>query len=45
MVAPRPRGFLEALRAWLADGRRFDALDSNAWQAFAEILLAARVYE
>jgi hypothetical protein len=24
---------------------RFDELDSYAWQAFAEMMLAARVYE
>jgi hypothetical protein len=38
-------GFLETLAAWLTATPRFDALDSNAWQAFAEMLLAARVYE
>jgi hypothetical protein len=42
---PDLAGFLDALGSWLAAGRRFDALDSNAWQAFAEMLLAARVYE
>lgn len=38
-------GFLESLGAWLADSRPFDALDEKAWQAFAEMMLAARVYE
>jgi hypothetical protein len=43
--ARRPRWFPESLGAWLTDSRRFDALDSNAWQAFAEMLRAARLYE
>jgi DNA-binding response OmpR family regulator len=40
-------GFLESLQAWVraSPSGRFDALDSNAWQAFAEMMLAARVYE
>lgn len=40
-------GFLESLEAWLraSPSGRFDALDSYAWQAFAEMMLAARVYE
>ena len=38
-------GFLETLGAWLTDSRPFDALDGKAWQAFAEMMLAARVYE
>jgi hypothetical protein len=42
---PDLHGFLETLGAWLTDSRRFDALDSSAWRAFAEMLLAARVYE
>jgi hypothetical protein len=38
---------LEALEAWLraSPSGQFDALDGNAWQGFAEMLLAARVYE
>ena len=42
---PDLHGFLETLGAWLTDSGRFDALDSGAWHAFAEMLLAARVYE
>jgi DNA-binding response OmpR family regulator len=38
-------GFLETLGAWLRDSGPFDALDGKAWQAFAEMMLAARVYE
>jgi DNA-binding response OmpR family regulator len=40
-------GFLEALEAWLraSPSGQFDALDGKAWQGFAEMLLAARVYE
>jgi hypothetical protein len=38
-------GFLEALGAWLKDGDRFDTLDAVAWRAFAEMLVAARMYE
>jgi DNA-binding response OmpR family regulator len=40
-------GFLESLEGWLrvSPGDRFDALDSHAWQAFAEMMLAARAYE
>lgn len=42
---PDLAGFLETLGAWLTDSGRFDDLDSTAWKAFAEMLLAARVYE
>lgn len=44
---PDLEGFLEALEAWLTASPigRFDALDRHAWQAFAEMMLAARVYE
>ena len=42
---PDLEGFLETLGAWLTDSARFDGLHSDAWQAFAEMLLAARVYE
>ena len=38
-------GFLETLGAWLTDRERFDGLDPAAWNAFAEMLLAARIYE
>jgi CheY-like chemotaxis protein len=38
-------GFLETLGAWVKDNRPFDELDGKAWQAFAEMMLAARVYE
>jgi DNA-binding response OmpR family regulator len=40
-------GFLETLEAWLraSPSGQFDALDGKAWQGFAEMLLAARVYE
>ncbi len=37
--------FLETLGAWLTDSGSFDGLDASAWQAFAEMLMAARVYE
>jgi DNA-binding response OmpR family regulator len=39
--------FLETFAAWLtaSPSRQFDDLDSYAWQALAELLLAARVYE
>jgi hypothetical protein len=37
--------FLESLGAWLTDSGRFDRLDGDSWRAFAEMLLAARVYE
>jgi hypothetical protein len=42
---PDLEGFLETLGAWLTDSARFDDLDPKAWKAFAEMLLAARVYE
>jgi hypothetical protein len=42
---PDLEGFLETLGAWLTDSKRFDELDPTAWKAFAEMLLAARVYE
>jgi hypothetical protein len=45
LVTPRLDGFLETLGAWLTDSKRFDELDPTAWKAFAEMLLAARVYE
>lgn len=38
-------GFLETLGAWLTDSGRLDDLDPKAWNAFAEMLLAARAYE
>jgi CheY-like chemotaxis protein len=40
-------GFLETLEAWLraSPSGQFVALDGKAWQGFAEMLLAARVYE
>ena len=38
-------GFLETLAAWVADSGRFDDLDSASWKAFAEMLMAARIYE
>ena len=40
-------GFLGSLEASLraSPSGRFDELDSYAWQAFAEMMLAARVYE
>ena len=37
--------FLESLGAWLTDSGRFDDLDAASWRAFADMLLAARVYE
>lgn len=42
---PDLHGFLETLGAWLTDSRRFDGLEGNAWRAFAEMLVAARIYE
>ena len=42
---PDLEGFLETLGAWLTDNGRFDGLNSEAWQAFAGMLLAARIYE
>jgi hypothetical protein len=42
---PELEPFLETLGAWLTDLGRFDALDADSWRAFAEMLLAARVYE
>jgi hypothetical protein len=42
---PDLEGFLETLGAWLTASERFDGLDPTAWKAFAEMLLAARVYE
>jgi len=42
---PDLEGFLESLGAWLTDSERFDALGAEYWRAFAEMLLAARVYE
>jgi hypothetical protein len=38
-------GFFETLARWLTDSPGFDELDAAAWQAFAEMLLAARIYE
>jgi hypothetical protein len=42
---PDLEGFLETLGAWLTDSRHLDHVDASAWRAFAEMLLAARVYE
>ena len=42
---PDLEGFLETLAASLSGSRRFDRLDADAWRAFAEMLLTARVYE
>jgi len=42
---PELEPFLETLGAWLTDSGRFDDLDAGCWRAFAEMLLAARVYE
>jgi hypothetical protein len=42
---PELEPFLETLGASLTDSGRFDALDAASWQAFAEMLLVARVYE
>jgi len=42
---PELEAFLETLGAWLTDSRRFDGLGADSWRAFAEMLLAARVYE
>jgi hypothetical protein len=40
-------GYLETLGARLrnSQGQRFDELDRDAWRAFAEMLMAARIYE
>ena len=38
-------GFLETFAASLTDSPRLDQLDPEAWQAFAEMLLVARVHE
>jgi hypothetical protein len=38
-------GFLETFAASLADSPRPDQLEPEAWQAFAEMLLVARVHE
>ena len=37
--------FLETLGRWLTDSEELDRLDRTTWQTFAEMLLAARVYE
>jgi hypothetical protein len=42
---PDLEGFLETLGAALSSTDRFDTLDRGAWQAFAEMLLTARVHE
>lgn len=44
---PDLEGYLETLGAWLrnSQGQRFDELDRDAWRAFAEMLMAARIYE
>jgi hypothetical protein len=42
---PELEPFLETLGRWLTDGGGFDDLDGASWRAFAEMLLAARVYE
>jgi hypothetical protein len=42
---PELEPFLESLGAWLTDSGRFDDLDAASWRAFADMLLAARVYE
>lgn len=38
-------GFLETFAASLTDSPRPDELEPEAWQAFAEMLLVARVHE
>jgi hypothetical protein len=47
VVARRSRRLPRALEAWLraSPSGQFDALAGKAWQGFAEVLLAARVYE
>ena len=42
---PELEPFLESLGRWLTDSGRFDDLDAASWRAFAEMLLAAQVYE
>jgi hypothetical protein len=42
---PTWKDYLETLSAALSDIDRFDALDREAWKAFAEMLLRARVHE
>jgi hypothetical protein len=43
---PDLKGFLETLGASLIDHRgRYEDLDPGAWQAFADMLMTARIYE
>ncbi len=42
---PDLEGFLETLGAWLTASGHLDGLDPTAWKAFAQMLLAARIYE